>query len=108
MTVDYSSPESLAQALKGVDVVVSTVAGLALSVQAPLAEAAKAAGVKLFVPAEFGGPSDGRTESVLGIKNQFKLKLKEIGLPYVVFNTGLFSDFALSPYVPDPLVPRRH
>jgi len=97
VTVEYSSPDTLAQALKGIDVVISTLGGAALGTQLPLAEATKAAGVKLFVPSDFGGPTEGRKESIFAAKEQFKLKLKEIGLPYTTFYTGPFSDFVLQP-----------
>ena len=48
--VDYASPASLAKALEGVDVVISTLAGAGFGAQVPLADAAKAAGVQLFLP----------------------------------------------------------
>jgi len=49
-SVDYDSPSSLATALEGVEVVISTLAGGGVAAQVPLAEASKAAGVQLFVP----------------------------------------------------------
>lgn len=48
--IDYKDPASLKQALEGVEVVVSTLAGGGLPLQHALADGAKAAGVKLFVP----------------------------------------------------------
>ncbi|KAI0043500.1 hypothetical protein FA95DRAFT_1575086 [Auriscalpium vulgare] len=45
--------------------------------------AAHKAGVQLFVPSEFGNPRDGSTLA----------GLQEIGLPYVLFYTGLWYDF---------------
>ena len=48
--VDYASQSSLVEALKGVDVVISTVNGAGFNAQHVLADASKAAGVKLFVP----------------------------------------------------------
>lgn len=48
--VNYKSPTSLAQAFKGVDVVISALGGPGLAFQQHLADAAKAAGTKLFVP----------------------------------------------------------
>ncbi|KAH7099443.1 NAD(P)-binding protein [Auriculariales sp. MPI-PUGE-AT-0066] len=52
--VDYSSEASLLKALEGIEAVVSVLAGAGFAVQTPLADAAKKAGVKLFVPSEFG------------------------------------------------------
>jgi uncharacterized protein YbjT (DUF2867 family) len=51
VAVDYDSPSSLAEALKGVEVVVSALGGAGLRAsQTPLANAAKKAGVQLFIP----------------------------------------------------------
>ncbi|CAK7237134.1 hypothetical protein SCUCBS95973_009858 [Sporothrix curviconia] len=54
--VDFSSAESIARVLVAnpVDVVVSCLATLALGAQNPLIDASVTAGVKCFVPAEFG------------------------------------------------------
>ena len=51
--MDYTSQESLQTAVKGHDAVVSTVAGVAVAGQKPLIDAAIAAGVKHFVPADY-------------------------------------------------------
>lgn len=48
--VDYSDPSSVKSALQGVDIVVSALAGGGFGFQTVLADAGKAAGVKLFVP----------------------------------------------------------
>lgn len=52
--VDYSSVASLTAALAGQDAVVSTIGSAALGGQSPLVDAAVAAGVKRFIPSEFG------------------------------------------------------
>lgn len=52
--VDFSSVKSLARALEGVDAVVSCLATLAIGAQNPLIDASVSAGVKRFIPAEFG------------------------------------------------------
>jgi hypothetical protein len=52
--VDYDSLDSLTAALKGQDAFVSTVAILAIGAQIRLIDAAIAAGVKRFIPSEFG------------------------------------------------------
>lgn len=51
--VDYASEESLQKALQGQDAVVSTIAGAAVASQKPLIDAAIAAGVKHFIPADY-------------------------------------------------------
>ncbi len=52
--LDVLNIESLKKAFTGVDVVVSTVNGGGFAVQENLLTAAKEAGVKRFVPSEFG------------------------------------------------------
>ena len=59
MVVDYKNRKSLEYALRGVDVVVSTVPG---SVQIKLIDAAIKVGVKRFAPAEFEGRPSRRAE----------------------------------------------
>ena len=59
IAVDYSNKESIKKALTGVDVVICTIPLAALDVQSGIAEAAKEVGVKLFVPSEFGVPTEG-------------------------------------------------
>jgi len=99
VTVDYSNKESIKKALTGVDVVISTVPGTALDVQPGIAEAAKEAGVKLFVPSEFGGPTEGVTEGLFAAKANIQKQLKAIGIPYTLFYTGPFSDLMWNPYL---------
>lgn len=54
-TVDYESPESLRDALRGIDAVVSTLGKrTGLDCQLRLIDAAVAVGVKRFIPSEFG------------------------------------------------------
>ncbi|KAM5383166.1 hypothetical protein ACJA88_003699 [Fusarium oxysporum] len=52
--VDYESLDSLTSALQGQDAVVSTLGSLAIPSQSLLIDAAVAAGVKRFLPSEFG------------------------------------------------------
>ena len=60
--VDYDNEASIKHALTGVDVVISTVPMTALDVQEKIAAAAKEVDVKLFVPSEYGGETEGKTE----------------------------------------------
>ncbi|KAK3310856.1 uncharacterized protein B0T15DRAFT_507481 [Chaetomium strumarium] len=52
--VDYSSRDSIVAALKGVDAVVSAVAQQSVESQKTVIDAAVEAGVKFFIPSEFG------------------------------------------------------
>lgn len=52
--VDFNSVESLTSALQGAHVVVSCLATLAIGSQNPLIDASVAAGVRRYIPAEFG------------------------------------------------------
>ncbi|KAI9457633.1 NAD-P-binding protein [Lactarius psammicola] len=98
--VDYGSAESLKNAVTGADVVISTVTHAALQVQHVLAEQAKAAGVKLFVPSEFGDATDRQNpEGIFLIKQSVHHKCKELDLPYALFFTGAHSDFVFIPHL---------
>jgi uncharacterized protein YbjT (DUF2867 family) len=95
--VDYSNKESIVAALAGVDVVISTIAAEALGVQVGIAEAAKEAGAKLFVPSEFGAITEGHSEGMFGAKADIQSHLRALGLPYALFYTGNYSDFCWLP-----------
>ncbi|KAI0321743.1 NAD-P-binding protein [Amylostereum chailletii] len=97
--VDYASEDALKAVLAGVDVVISTLSHIAPDVQDTLARAAKAAGVQLFAPSEFGNPTVGITEGILAGKAAFHARLQELGLPYALFFTGPFSDFIWAPFI---------
>ena len=96
--VDYADPAALKAALHGVDVVISALGGDAIQVQLPIAEAAKAAGVKLFVPSEFGNPTTGdHSPGPLRPKSDLHAILKKLGLPYTLFFTGPWPDYCFVP-----------
>jgi uncharacterized protein YbjT (DUF2867 family) len=99
VAVDYSDDASIKQALTGVEVVVSTISGAALDVQGKIAAAAKEANVKLFIPSDFGGITEGETEGVFGQKANIQGQLKALGIPYAVFYTGPFADYIFASYV---------
>ncbi|KAA1474792.1 NAD-P-binding protein [Dentipellis sp. KUC8613] len=99
-TVDYTSKASLTAALSGVDVAISTLSlGPGFEAQDAVAVAAKAAGVRLFLPSEFGNATDELTEGLLYAKTQFHARLRELGLPYLLVFTGEFTDFVFIPFV---------
>ncbi|KAF7975006.1 hypothetical protein HWV62_10617 [Athelia sp. TMB] len=76
-----------------IEVVVSTVAHSALPHQHFLADAAKQAGVKLFLPSEYGFSTIGVSEGELGLKSKFGEYLEEIGLPFARVFNGAFITF---------------
>ncbi|KAI6032081.1 hypothetical protein BKA83DRAFT_4209748 [Pisolithus microcarpus] len=76
-----------------VDVVISTLSGEGLHAQYKLADAAKAAGVKLFVPSEFGMPTRGATEGQLAEKSKLADYAQSIGLPITRVYNGLYQEF---------------
>jgi uncharacterized protein YbjT (DUF2867 family) len=90
--VDYSNNASIKHALTGVDVVISTVPTPAFDVQEKIAAAAKEVDVKLFVPSEFGGISEGASEGLLVQKANVQAQLQALGLPFTAFYTGAFAD----------------
>ena len=96
--VDYSDKESIRSALTGIDVVISTIAVSALGSQAQIAEAAKEVGVKLFVPSEFGGRSEGATQGFKGTKARVQDHLRAVGIPYALFYTASYADLVWVPY----------
>ncbi|KAJ7815680.1 hypothetical protein B0H14DRAFT_2521781 [Mycena olivaceomarginata] len=93
--VDFSDAAAVAAVLKehNVDVVVSTISGTAIMAQKPLVDAAKLAGVKLFVPSEYGMASDAHTAEVLGGQNTIAAYLKSAGIPSTRIYVGLFTEF---------------
>ena len=97
--VDYSDKESVKSALTGIDVVISTIAQAALRLQEVIAVAAKEAGVKLFVPSEFGPSTEDATEGHFAEKAGIQGQLKAVGIPYALFYTGAFADFIWQPCV---------
>lgn len=92
---DYTSTSEVSAVLRenNVDVLISTVTFIfgGVVVQDVLADAAKEAGVKLFVPSEFGvsPPAVGLAHE----KHAFAVYAKSIGLPTLRVYNGLFHDF---------------
>ncbi|KAG1889275.1 hypothetical protein F4604DRAFT_832898 [Suillus subluteus] len=86
-TADYADVKAVASILREhkVEVVISALAYGALPAQSTIADAAKEAGVKLFVPSEFGLPTEGGKGGHLVIKSQFADYLKSLGIPSVRF-----------------------
>ncbi|KAG2142604.1 NAD(P)-binding protein [Suillus cothurnatus] len=94
-TADYADVKAVASILREhkVEVLISAVAYGALPSQSTIADASKEAGVKLFVPSEFGLPTEGGKGGHLVIKSQFADYLKSLGIPSLRFYTGMFMEF---------------
>ena len=73
MLVDFADTAKVAAALEGIDVVLSAITFSAITeAQVPLAEAAKQAGVKLFLPSEYGEKTDTLEGGILLPKKLFQ------------------------------------
>ncbi|KAK9708346.1 hypothetical protein K7432_009694 [Basidiobolus ranarum] len=105
---DLENHDSLVKALKGFDVVISAFAGEGLQKQAQIILAAKEAGVRRFVPSDFGYEYslniDGRDKPfvhpVIETKRSIKKAIADSGLEYTVIHNGYFIDFAPQPWAP--------
>ena len=97
-TIDYNDRSTLVAAFEGVEVAISTVKNVVDGIQGQkaLADAAKAAGVKIFSPSEYGSPSV-KVEGGMMFKGQIHDHLREIRLPYALFYTGPWSDVIFHP-----------
>ncbi|KAI5119133.1 hypothetical protein M0805_005739 [Coniferiporia weirii] len=97
--VDYTSPSSLESALASVDALICAFCFSAYALQKDLATAAKAAGVQLFVPSEFGNASQGRQDPIAKLKDSIRRRLMVIDLPSAIFYTGAFPDHMFTPRI---------
>ncbi|KAF8167069.1 NAD(P)-binding protein [Mycena galopus ATCC 62051] len=93
--VEYSDAAAVAAVFNQykVDVVISTIGTPAVGVQKSLADGAKIAGVKLFLPSEFGIPTGGHTGGVFDVKNGITAHLKSLGIPTTIIHTGYFTEY---------------
>ncbi|KAK4702490.1 hypothetical protein P7C70_g3731, partial [Phenoliferia sp. Uapishka_3] len=96
--VDYSSPLSLTTALAGSQVVISTLNREGIACQYPLADAARVVGVQLFVPSDFGSPTENVIDGPLFPKEEVATYLEKIGLSSLRVFTGAFSDQLFYPF----------
>ncbi|KAH8679129.1 hypothetical protein BGZ61DRAFT_425721 [Ilyonectria robusta] len=87
---DLESPqEELVKALTGQDVLISCVIPFTPDAQMALADAAKVAGVKRFVPSAFGPSSPPKgTMALRDVKEDVLNHIKKIYLPYTVIDVG--------------------
>ncbi|OJJ07493.1 hypothetical protein ASPVEDRAFT_46796 [Aspergillus versicolor CBS 583.65] len=101
--VDFGSLESLTRALEGIDAVVSMVGGPGIDNQPLLIDAAVAAGVKRFIPSEFGSvTTNPELEEVFPyssfsrVRKYLQSKAEAGDLSWTVLRCGAFLDFLLN------------
>jgi hypothetical protein len=98
LKTDYTH-ESLVTALKGQDAVVSAIGGAGVSVQTKVIDAAIAAGVKRFIPSEFGSDTTNplTLEYFPGWAQKVEirkyLESKQDQIEYTAIFNGLFFDW---------------
>lgn len=109
--VDYDSSDSITSALAGQDVVVNTMSSAAMVNQKLIIDAAIAAGVKRYVPADYGTFTADAAAHELAVimpmadvQNYLKTKAAEGALEWTVFQTGVFLDMmvTVAPLAFDP------
>lgn len=102
VTVDYDSLDSLTSALKGHDAVVSTIASVALVKQLNLVAAASKAGIKRFIPSEFGSDTfHERTRQLpcyadkIAVQDALKHEAASGRMSWTAVVTGPFFDWGM-------------
>lgn len=101
--VDYESLESLTNALRGQEAVISTLAGTAIATQLLLVKAAVKAGVHRFIPSEFGSDTLNEKTRELpvfkpkaAVQDALKEEAATGGISYTLIATGPFFDWGLA------------
>lgn len=99
--VDYESLESLTSAVKGQDAVICTLAHRGPEIQERLVEAAVAAGVKRFLPGEFGSVINETTSQLplfankVKVEHQLEAYAHDGKITYTYVFNGPFLDWGL-------------
>lgn len=101
ITVDYNDKQSLVNALKGQHAVVSTVAVEAIPGQKLIIDAAIQAGVRRFIPSDFGSLSTDPAASHLPhhvnmVEIQNYIQSKSDQIEYTIFSIGAFTEFLVN------------
>ncbi|KAI8151442.1 hypothetical protein K4K54_000213 [Colletotrichum sp. SAR 10_86] len=101
-TVDYSSVDDLAAALRGQDAVVSTVSKGGLLTQNTVIDASIKAGVKRYIPSDWGTfTTDPKAQRelvpvlgpMLDVQKQLAEKARTGEIEHTIFSVGAFLDF---------------
>ncbi|KAF4816649.1 Bifunctional pinoresinol-lariciresinol reductase 2 [Colletotrichum siamense] len=100
--VDYNNEESLVKALAGQDAVVSALSREAIPLQIPLIDAAATAGVKRFIPSEFGSNlQDPQIRTFPNYKHKVQVeeyleqKARSHGITYTYIYNNVFIDLSI-------------
>lgn len=103
VVVDYTSQADLEAALRGKDVTICAIAIESAPIQTVIIDAAIHAGVKRFIPSDFGSVStDPRLSSVgvyvpvIGVQNYIKEKAAQGLIEYTIISPGAFTEMLLS------------
>ncbi|KAI1473783.1 hypothetical protein K445DRAFT_271344 [Daldinia sp. EC12] len=86
------SKDELIKAVTGLDVIISCIVFSSLGDQVPLAEAAKQAGVKRFVPCNFSTPAPRGVMDMYDEKDDILAAIQRLYLPYTVIDVGWWID----------------
>jgi hypothetical protein len=97
VVVDYTDESTILPSLKGVEVVITALAGAAHDKQKDIIKAAKTAGARLFVSSDYGISTDNVTAGIWLPKVHSDQWLREFGFPYVRVLCGLWPEYALHP-----------
>jgi uncharacterized protein YbjT (DUF2867 family) len=103
VTVNYDDPSTLVAAFRGNDAVVSTIGSFAIHLQSKLIDAAIEAGVKRFIPSEFGADTFNEKSAKLpvykgkvAIQDQLKKAAAAGKIEWTAILGGPFFDWGLS------------
>ncbi|KAF3014178.1 hypothetical protein E8E14_004159 [Neopestalotiopsis sp. 37M] len=97
-TSDPNGPkDELVKLLTGIDVVISCIYWANLNDQIPLAEAAKEAGVKRFVPSSFQTPAPRGVMRLADMKDDVLAAIQRLHLPWTVIDVGWWSNPVVPP-----------
>ncbi|KNE54052.1 hypothetical protein AMAG_00055 [Allomyces macrogynus ATCC 38327] len=101
--VDLADTSALTAALRGVDILISTVGAPGIADQIAWIPAIKAAGVKLFAPSDFAllyTPTERKAFGLIEAKHQVEEALRAAEVPFTVVLTGGFVEYSIhSPFI---------
>ncbi|CUA69073.1 hypothetical protein RSOLAG22IIIB_03751 [Rhizoctonia solani] len=98
-SIDFEDEAGIAEALAGVDIFISAVAGPAWAVQFTLVRAASKAGVELFFPSEYGSVRirGGYSMAPAHIQKNVRKVAQELGLPIAILENAAFPEAVITP-----------
>ncbi|EMD38800.1 hypothetical protein CERSUDRAFT_47049 [Gelatoporia subvermispora B] len=89
--------DKLKEALSDVEVLISAVSVLAVSLQKPLLQAAKEAGVKRVIPSDWANPGGRGISELREHKDDIHDFVRSLGIGYTFIDVGLWSQVSLPP-----------